>query len=98
MPKHVAGKFYQLLKTHAGQTGNLGDAGGDTDDRADFARRQLRREGFSNPWLIPANVRSKTLCKFSGAAFMRSLLRAWLLQVQVRGLALAFLRALVLLV
>jgi hypothetical protein len=27
-------------------------------------------------WLIPANVRSKTLCKFSGEAFIGSLFRA----------------------
>ena len=44
--EHIAGKLHQLLKAHAGKAGDLGDAGGDTRDRADFARRQLRREGF----------------------------------------------------
>ena len=30
----------------------------------------------SRTWLIPAKVRSKTLCKFSGAAIIGSLFRA----------------------
>ena len=44
--EHVAGKLHQFLEAHAGQPGHLGDAGGDAGDRADLARRELRREGF----------------------------------------------------
>ena len=53
--KHAAGKLDQFLKAHTGQAGNLGDAGGDTGDRAHLARRQLRREGF--PHLADAGKR-----------------------------------------
>ena len=43
---HIAGKLQQLLKAHAGETGDFGDARGDAGDRAHFPWRQLRRECF----------------------------------------------------
>jgi hypothetical protein len=36
----------QLLVAHVGQTANPRDAGGDTDDLADFAHGHRRLEGF----------------------------------------------------
>ena len=44
--EHIAGKRHQFLEAHAGEAGHLGDAGGDTGDRAHLPRRQLRRECF----------------------------------------------------
>ena len=43
--EHAAGKRHQFLEPHAGKPGDLGDAGGNADDRAHLARRELRREG-----------------------------------------------------
>ncbi len=43
-PENIAGKLHQFIKAHAGKTRHLGDAGGDTGDRADFPWRQMRRE------------------------------------------------------
>ena len=39
----------------------------------------------SRTWLIPANARSKTLCKLSGAAFIGSWSRAWLFRFWLRA-------------
>ena len=39
----------------------------------------------SRAWRIPANVRSKTLCKLSGAVFIDLLESPWILQVWVRN-------------
>ena len=46
--EQIAGKHDQFIKTHARESGHLGDAGGDTNDRAHLARRQFRRECFSH--------------------------------------------------
>jgi hypothetical protein len=78
--EHIAGKLYQLLKAHAGKAGDLGDAGGDADDRAHLPWRQLRREGF--PHLAYS---SKRAVEDTLQAFRRSdhwlFVRAWVLQV-----------------
>ena len=64
--EHVAGKLHQFLEAHAGKAGDLGDAGGDTGDRAHLARRQLRREGF--PHLADAGERAvETFWRLSGS-------------------------------
>ena len=42
----AAGKLDQFLEADVGQTRDHGDAGVDAGDRADLARRQLRRERF----------------------------------------------------
>ena len=41
----------------------------------------------SRTWLIPANVRSKTLCKLSGAVIIGASFRAWVLQAWLTGSA-----------
>ena len=46
--EHIAGKFYQLFKTHAGKTGDFGDASGDTDDRAHLPQPHLWRKAFQH--------------------------------------------------
>ena len=43
----ATGEFDQLLEAHAGEAGHLGDAGGDTGDRANLVWPQLRGECFS---------------------------------------------------
>ena len=45
----IAGKLHQLIKAHAWKASDLGDADGDARDRADFARRQSRRESCQRP-------------------------------------------------
>ncbi len=42
--ENVSGKLYQFLKAYTGKAGDLGNAGGDADDRAHLPRRELRRE------------------------------------------------------
>ena len=46
--QHIAGKRHQFIIAHAGEPRHLGDAGGDTGDRAHLPWPQLHRECFSH--------------------------------------------------
>ena len=76
--EHIAGKLHQFLETHAGKTGDLGDAGGDAGDRADFPRRQLRREGFPRLAYPGKRAVENVLRGSQASLFMDALFRLWL--------------------
>ena len=67
--EHVAGKCHQFLEAHAGKAGDRGDAGGDAVI-VPTSRGVSCGVKLSRAWPMPANARSKTRCKLSGAVLI----------------------------